>query len=105
MAKPKDIDLPDLDGKLAVVTGANSGIGLETARRLAMANAQVVLACRNETKAAEAVADIVFSKSATFFCRRNSSVLRLWGMRPKIWFFSSPSVTDTLIVRSNGNSL
>jgi NAD(P)-dependent dehydrogenase (short-subunit alcohol dehydrogenase family) len=58
MAKRKDIDLPDQDGKLAVVTGANSGIGLETARRLAMANAQVVLACRNETKAAEAVADI-----------------------------------------------
>jgi NAD(P)-dependent dehydrogenase (short-subunit alcohol dehydrogenase family) len=58
MAKPKDIDLPDQDGKLAVVTGANSGIGLETARRLAMANAQVVLACRNPAKAAEAVADI-----------------------------------------------
>jgi NAD(P)-dependent dehydrogenase (short-subunit alcohol dehydrogenase family) len=58
MAKTKDIDLPDQDGKLAVVTGANSGIGLETARRLAMANAQVVLACRNPTKAAEAVADI-----------------------------------------------
>ena len=52
MAKTKDIDLPDLDGKLAVVTGANSGIGLETARRLAMANAQVVLACRNLNKAA-----------------------------------------------------
>jgi NAD(P)-dependent dehydrogenase (short-subunit alcohol dehydrogenase family) len=58
MAKVKDIDLPDQDGKLAVVTGANSGIGLETARRLAMANAQVVLACRNATKAEEAVADI-----------------------------------------------
>jgi NAD(P)-dependent dehydrogenase (short-subunit alcohol dehydrogenase family) len=58
MAKSKDIDLPDQDGKLAVVTGANSGIGLETARRLAMANAQVVLACRNPAKAAEAVADI-----------------------------------------------
>jgi NAD(P)-dependent dehydrogenase (short-subunit alcohol dehydrogenase family) len=57
-SKVKDIDIPDQDGKLAVVTGANSGIGLETARRLAMANAQVVLACRNATKAAEAVADI-----------------------------------------------
>lgn len=58
MAKPKDIDIPDQTGKLAVVTGANSGIGLETARRLAEAGAQVVLAVRNPTKGAEAVADI-----------------------------------------------
>src|SRR4051812_241789 len=58
MAKAKDIDIPDQTGKLAVVTGANSGIGLETARRLAGAGAEVVLAVRNPTKGEEAVADI-----------------------------------------------
>jgi NAD(P)-dependent dehydrogenase (short-subunit alcohol dehydrogenase family) len=58
VAKPKDIDVPDQSGKLAVVTGANSGIGLETARRLAAAGAQVVLAVRNAAKGEEAVADI-----------------------------------------------
>jgi NAD(P)-dependent dehydrogenase (short-subunit alcohol dehydrogenase family) len=58
MAKAQDIDIPPQTGKLAVVTGANSGIGLETARRLAGAGAQVVLAVRNPTKGAEAVADI-----------------------------------------------
>jgi NAD(P)-dependent dehydrogenase (short-subunit alcohol dehydrogenase family) len=53
-----DIEIPDQTGKLAIVTGANSGIGLETARRLAAAGAQVILAVRNPTKGAAAVADL-----------------------------------------------
>jgi NAD(P)-dependent dehydrogenase (short-subunit alcohol dehydrogenase family) len=54
----KDIEVPDQRGKLAVVTGANSGIGLETARRLAGAGATVVLAVRNAQKGAAAADDI-----------------------------------------------
>ena len=53
-----DIEIPDQTGTLAVVTGANSGIGLETARRLAAAGAQVILAVRNPSKGAAAVADL-----------------------------------------------
>jgi NAD(P)-dependent dehydrogenase (short-subunit alcohol dehydrogenase family) len=51
-------DIPDQAGRTAVVTGANGGLGLETARALAAAHAHVVLAARNQDKAAEAVADI-----------------------------------------------
>lgn len=51
-------DIPDQRGRTAVVTGANGGLGLETARALAVAGADVVMASRNQAKAAEAVADI-----------------------------------------------
>ena len=52
-------DLPDLTDKLAVVTGANSGLGLETSRELARRGATVVLACRSRDKAEAAIAELV----------------------------------------------
>lgn len=50
--------LPDLQGKTALVTGANSGIGFYTAKALADAGAKVCLACRNPQKGAQAAASI-----------------------------------------------
>lgn len=51
-------DTADLTGKSVVITGANSGIGKETAVGLARLGADVTIAVRNPDKAAEAVAEI-----------------------------------------------
>jgi len=57
-------DIPDQTGRIAIVTGANTGIGLETARMLALKGAQVILACRNQEKGAAALEKILAEKPA-----------------------------------------
>jgi 2-deoxy-D-gluconate 3-dehydrogenase len=52
------MNLFDLGGKVAVVTGGNGGIGLGMARGLAQAGASVVIAARNAEKSAGAVAEL-----------------------------------------------
>ncbi|MET7402749.1 SDR family oxidoreductase [Dactylosporangium sp. NPDC005572] len=52
-------DVPDQRGRLAVVTGANSGTGKEAAKRLAGAGADVVLAVRTPAKGEQARAEIL----------------------------------------------
>ncbi|ANP54881.1 NAD(P)-dependent dehydrogenase (short-subunit alcohol dehydrogenase family) [Streptomyces griseochromogenes] len=47
-------NIPDQSGRLAVVTGANSGLGYVTARELARKGARVVLACRSEARGRDA---------------------------------------------------
>ncbi|RZQ65955.1 SDR family oxidoreductase [Amycolatopsis suaedae] len=53
-----DIPVPDLTGKLAVVTGGSDGVGLGLATRLAAAGAEVVLPVRNPRKGEAAAAKI-----------------------------------------------
>ncbi len=51
-------DMPSLAGKIAIVTGANSGLGLITAAGRAAAGAHTVMACRDERKAATALDEV-----------------------------------------------
>ena len=51
-------NIPDQTGKVAVVTGGNGGLGLETVRELARKGAHVVIGARNLDKAAKAEADV-----------------------------------------------
>ncbi|HEX4352598.1 MAG TPA: oxidoreductase, partial [Polyangiales bacterium] len=57
-------DIPDQTGRTAIVTGANTGIGRETARMLALKGANVILACRNADKGQAAIASILAEKPA-----------------------------------------
>lgn len=58
MSSTFDISIPDQHGKLAVVTGANSGLGFGITRRLAAAGAEVILAVRNAAKGEQAIAQL-----------------------------------------------
>ena len=66
----------DLTGKVAIVTGGNSGIGLEIALDLARQGSTVYLACRNFSKAEEAVSQIIAQVPASKD-RVKSSILNI----------------------------
>src|SRR5258705_3813430 len=58
MTKGTTSDIPDQTGRTAVITGANTGLGFETAAALAARGARVVLAVRNLEKGKEAAARV-----------------------------------------------
>ncbi|MCW6509344.1 oxidoreductase [Lichenifustis flavocetrariae] len=58
MAFRRDVPLPSQQGRVAIVTGGTGGLGLETAKVLAGAGAEVIVAGRNAGKGQQAVAEI-----------------------------------------------
>lgn len=61
MVSPESLTVPDQTGRTVVITGGNSGLGFETARRLAAAGAHVVLAVRNRERGEEAATQMTGS--------------------------------------------
>jgi NAD(P)-dependent dehydrogenase (short-subunit alcohol dehydrogenase family) len=59
MSKWRPEQMPPQQGRLAIVTGANSGIGYQAARYLAGAGATLILACRNREKGEAASAEVI----------------------------------------------
>jgi NAD(P)-dependent dehydrogenase (short-subunit alcohol dehydrogenase family) len=59
MTRWKSADIPDQSGRVAVITGANSGLGYHTALELARNGARVVVASRSDVRGKEAVARII----------------------------------------------
>lgn len=57
-----------MDGKTIIITGANSGVGLETAKELCRRNARVIMACRDLDKARFAAAEIAESTGVRPVC-------------------------------------
>lgn len=69
-------DLGDLSGRLALITGANSGLGLESARALSEHGATVVLACRSRRRAGETRDALLPGPGAAWRCW--SWILPIW---------------------------
>ena len=63
-------DMPDQSGRVAVVTGANSGLGLSTARELARHGATVVMACRDPGRGEAALEDVATTASGDVVLER-----------------------------------
>jgi NAD(P)-dependent dehydrogenase (short-subunit alcohol dehydrogenase family) len=91
-------DIPDQSGRLAVVTGANSGLGLATARGLAGAGAQVILAVRDTAKGERAASEIRASMPAAVLTVSELDLADLASVRA----FAGPLERVDLLVNNAG---
>jgi NAD(P)-dependent dehydrogenase (short-subunit alcohol dehydrogenase family) len=90
----------DLRGRHAVVTGANTGIGFEAARVLALRGADVTLACRDQAKASAAAAriagpgklDLLSLDLGSLASVRSAAETLLSGDRPIHWLLNNAGV-------------
>lgn len=94
--------MPSQQGRLAIITGANSGIGFHTARHLARAGAQVILACRNADKGEAARARIAAEYPASLLEVRVLDVADLESVRRFASEFLAQGRTLDLLINNAG---
>jgi NAD(P)-dependent dehydrogenase (short-subunit alcohol dehydrogenase family) len=92
-------DMPDLTGRAAIVTGANSGLGLETATELAAHGADVTLAVRSPERGATAIERILASTPSARVGVRQLDLADLGSVREfaAAWSADNPGGLDLLI--------
>jgi len=95
-------DIPDLTGRVAVVTGANSGLGLEVSRTLAGNGATVYLAVRNLAKGAAAVDDIKASIPAADLHLQELNLASLDSVRTAAAELRGRTATIDLLINNAG---
>ena len=95
MAKWTAADIPRQDGRIAVVTGANGGVGYAIALELARAGAHVVLACRDTGRGDEAGAKIATEVPGADFEVRRLDLADLDSVRE--FAAGAPERVDLLI--------
>mmetsp|Transcript_8231 Transcript_8231/g.12646 ORF Transcript_8231/g.12646 Transcript_8231/m.12646 type:complete len:324 (+) Transcript_8231:58-1029(+) len=92
----------DLTDQVIIVTGANSGIGLETARQLAKQHATVIMACRNEEKAKAAMDDITLSCSSAKLVFLPLDLSSLENVREFVKSFTSQYTRLDILIANAG---
>jgi NAD(P)-dependent dehydrogenase (short-subunit alcohol dehydrogenase family) len=102
MSKWTPRELPSQQGRLAIVTGANSGIGYQTARYLSRAGAAVILACRNREKGDAARAKIVAEQPSAHVESRILDVADLDSVRRFAADFLSGDKPLDLLINNAG---
>ncbi len=95
-------DMLDQSGRVAVITGANSGLGLVTARSLAQAGAEVVIACRNVEKGEAAAASIRREVAAARLSVRELDLADLGSVRGFASRLAAEGVVLDLLVNNAG---
>lgn len=94
----------DLTGKVAIVTGCNTGIGLQTAKMLCSAGAHVIMACRSAQRAEEAKTDVIANHGkADVMALDLSDVKSIQAFAGK--FFSSYKKLDILVNNAGLNTM
>jgi NAD(P)-dependent dehydrogenase (short-subunit alcohol dehydrogenase family) len=91
-------DVPCQTGRVAIVTGSTSGLGLETARVLAMRGALVIIASRSEMKARRVMCELEHEDQGAQLEFHHLDVSNLASVRGFAeWFLERDSALDLLI--------